>query len=273
MATPSILAHASSDVPLLKWAVSMETRQLPLMMALMKWHPLITLAPLSLREGGWVGRGCRERQTEKYGDGESERQLFHTENESHSCRTGRISPSWSRLPGADSDRNTMHQMMRESVLSHIGADMTHTHMPCWFMCHKKVSSNICALAVRLRDTYQQRIMHHHLLHSFIYFFRQISLKISVVYVLTFRPLFLQSFYNGDRSHCNFLYQHVLWRKALLSYQCMRDPVASGVNCLWFELSVIHHCCATSSNNQILLLAILTEFGSDSSPPSASSDWF
>lgn len=48
--------------------------------------------------------------------------------------------------------------------------------------------------------------------------------------------------------------------------CVGDPVASGANCLRLEVTVIHRRCATSLNNQIPFLAVLTEIGSESTPP-------
>lgn len=140
---------------------------------------------------------------------------------------------------------------------------------------KKCHQIFGALAARVKEMFKERFMRHHLLHSFIYFFKQISVKVSedfppllcihatcsaVIRQRQCNPYFPLQLSVCQLFNLPFISEHL---------SCVGDPVASGANCLWLEVTVIHHRCATSSNNQIPFLAILTEIGSESTPPPVS----
>lgn len=126
--------------------------------------------------GGWRWWGLSERN---YGERESERQLFPAETESH---------SHSSLFPAGAVYLAAKQAATGTPWTRWGGSQPHQGRPdsrasCWYVCHKKkkkkkVSSNFCALAVRVREMFEERLMRHHLLPSFIYFFKQMSVKAS-----------------------------------------------------------------------------------------------
>lgn len=152
------------------------------------------------------------------------------------------------------------------------------HMPHIDSCViKKCHQMFGALAARVREMFQERFVHHHLLRSFYLLLQTDKCqKCQNTFLLSsplaFMPLALQSSGSGNITHVfhsNSLCQ--LYDLPFISehLSCVGDPVASGANCLWLEATVIHHRCATSSNNQIPFLAILTEIGSQSTPPPVS----
>lgn len=125
----------------LKWAVSMETRQPPLMMALMKWHPLIAPAPPSLRDGGWMGGWVGGRVVVEV----AEKNITDKEKDSHfPQKLNHVTASFFPAgvvylaPKAGSDRNIVNQMRRSRNGSQPHRPGWHaSHLSRWFMCHEK----------------------------------------------------------------------------------------------------------------------------------------
>lgn len=93
------------------------------------------------------------------------------------------------------------------LLSHIRAGII--HMPHVDSCViKKVSSDFCALAARVREMFQEGFIRHHLLLSFIHFFKQKRTKASGI-LPSIMPLALQSPGSSNTTHtfhCESLHQ-------------------------------------------------------------------
>lgn len=77
------------------------------------------------------------------------------------------------------------------------------HMPHVDSCViKKMSSNVCALVARVREMFQERFMRHHLLHSIIYFIKQMCQVCQNISPLSFAfmPHALQSSGSVNTTH-------------------------------------------------------------------------